>query len=217
MKKIKTEEAIRMKNYYDKDYFEKGPQSGKSLYQNYRWLPELTFPLAHHVIKRCNITQDDRVTDFGCAKGYLVKAMRMCGYNAHGVDISEYAISQADEDTRKYLTVIEPNGSFIKSDWVICKDILEHIPYDNIVDQLKTLRKCSDKIMLIVPLGENGRYNIPAYEADKSHFIRETSEWWNVQLSMAGFSQVLSTYDLKNFKDNWADVHPKGNLLYIGE
>ena len=27
---------------FDREYFEQGPMTGKSLYTNYRWLPELT-------------------------------------------------------------------------------------------------------------------------------------------------------------------------------
>ncbi len=32
-------------DFFDKNYFESGPQTNKSLYQNYRWIPELTIPL----------------------------------------------------------------------------------------------------------------------------------------------------------------------------
>ena len=38
---------------YDKDYFKNGIASGKSCYSNYRWLPELTIPMAYNIIKYC--------------------------------------------------------------------------------------------------------------------------------------------------------------------
>lgn len=205
-----------MKEYFDKNYFELGPQSGKSLYQNYRWIPELTIPLAHHIIKKLKISQKDTIVDYGCAKGYLVKALRLMKYNAFGVDISEYAISSSDKDTMPYLSCINELEKFEKCDYLVCKDILEHIPYENLQEQLSVLRECCSTIFVIVPLGENGKYYIPAYEADKSHFIRETGEWWISMLEQAGFNTIETTNNMSNFKDNWVDAHPTGNLLYIG-
>ena len=56
-------------------------------------MPELTLPLAHHIAVDCNLDKHQTICDFGCAKGYLVYALRLLGYDAYGVDISEYAIS----------------------------------------------------------------------------------------------------------------------------
>ena len=47
------------------------------------------------------------VLDVGCAKGYLVRALRERGVDARGIDISEYAIECADQETRPYLRVLE--------------------------------------------------------------------------------------------------------------
>ena len=58
------------KEFFDKSYYESGPQSEKSLYQNFRWIPELTIPLnAHHIVQSMGIMHDQTVMDFGCAKG----------------------------------------------------------------------------------------------------------------------------------------------------
>jgi len=46
------------------------------------------------------------VLDVGCAKGYLVKALRDAGLEAYGVDVSEYAVSAADPSIRPYLRVM---------------------------------------------------------------------------------------------------------------
>ena len=106
---------------FDLEYFEQGPMTGKSLYTNYRWLPELTLPMCHHIITYFGITADARILDFGCAKGFVVQGLRMLGYEAYGVDVSEYAISQAPKETNGYVKKIEPfeslEGNF---DWIIC-------------------------------------------------------------------------------------------------
>ena len=64
---------------YDKDYYECGIESGKSLYNNYRWMPELTIPFCSRIVEHLKISTEQKVLDFGCAKGYSVKAMRLLG------------------------------------------------------------------------------------------------------------------------------------------
>lgn len=43
------------------------------------------------------------VFDIGCAKGFLVKALRSLGVEAYGIDVSDYAIELADPGVRPYL------------------------------------------------------------------------------------------------------------------
>jgi|SRR5210317_1778018 len=203
--------------FFNKDYYESGPQSGKSLYQNYRWIPELTIPLAHHIVQYLNIKPEDTVMDFGCAKGYLVHALRLLGIEARGVDISKYAIDNAPKEVSNYVKHILPYADFKPSKYVLCKDILEHIPYDCIDKQLSILRACSLYTFAIVPLGEEGKYIIPAYELDKSHFIREPVDWWVNKFIKAGFNIEEATTNLGPFKANWQNVDSRGNLLIIGK
>lgn len=201
---------------FDRDYFEAGPQTGKSLYQNYQWLPELTFPLAHHIANYLNLTPDDRILDFGCAKGYLVHALRKFGYDAYGIDISEYAIQNCHPEVKDFLAQGSLNSIFSDDfDFVVTKDVLEHIPYRDIN---RTLTMIADHTLIgclaIVPLGDGEKYFVDAYEKDVTHHIREDLGWWEEELIKAGFPYVSSTYDLGPFKSNW-NVHPKANgFLY---
>lgn len=205
-------------NFFDKSYYESGPQSGKSLYQNFRWMPELTIPLAHHIADYMNIYYDHTIMDYGCAKGYLVKAFRLLGYTAYGTDVSKYAISQADKEVDHNLSLIEPgSGAFPSTDHLIAKDVLEHIPYDSIDSTLEIIRNKCGKVFAIIPLAEDGKYIVPAYEFDKSHFIRENKDWWQDKFKQAGFTKIHATTDLGPFKANWTEQWPDGNLLVIGE
>lgn len=47
------------------------------------------------------------VLELGCAKGFLVHEMRKAGINARGIDLSEYAVSQADADVKPFLSVAD--------------------------------------------------------------------------------------------------------------
>ena len=141
---------------FDREYFEQGPMTGKSLYTNYRWLPELTIPFCHHLARECPFHIDETILDFGCAKGYITYALRLLGFKAYGVDISEYAISQAPKEVNGYVEMIEPYAELSPRhwNWIICKDILEHIPYDHIDEQLQILADSCDDLIAMVPLGD---------------------------------------------------------------
>ena len=91
-----------MKNLYDEEYFERGIENKKSCYTNYRWIPELTIPLAFSMIEYLKISPEEKILDFGCAKGYLVKAFRLLHRQAFGYDISDYAKESAPYDVKKF-------------------------------------------------------------------------------------------------------------------
>ena len=201
---------------FDREYYEQGPMTGKSLYTNYRWLPELTLPLAHHIAIDCNLDKHQTVCDFGCAKGYLVYALRLLGYDSYGVDISEYAISKAPKEVNGHVTCIEPLADFGFYDWIICKDILEHIPYEDIDSQLDLLADSCSSMMIMVPLGDGEKYFIDAYEKDVTHMIRENLDWWINLFESVGFKIVKASYEMGPYKENW-QIHPTGNGLFMLE
>ena len=47
--------------YFDEDYYERGAETGKSLYSHYRWMPELTIPMCHHIAKYLELKETDKV------------------------------------------------------------------------------------------------------------------------------------------------------------
>ena len=67
----------------------------------------------------------------------------------------------------------------------------------------------------MVPLGDGHKYNIPAYEKDVTHIIREDLEWWHDKFTTNGFSVDVETHDLGPFKSNWQGIHPQGNGLFM--
>ena len=211
--------------FYDKDYYENGLLSKKSLYENYRWLPELTIPLAEEIAKIMSNSQilDERkitnVLDFGCAKGYLVKAFRELGYKAFGIDVSEYAISESPIEIKDYVRCLDLSRNSLPLEWmpinyIIAKDVLEHLEKDQLFKQLTELRTLSKRILVVVPLGDGKKYFIDEYGQDPSHFIKEDLGWWVETLNKYGF-EVKGTYEVGNLKSKWKSHHPKGNgLLY---
>lgn len=192
---------------YDADYFERGIETGKSLYSNYRWIPELTIPLAYEFIKILNLQEQSKVLDFGCAKGYLVKAFRLLHIDAYGCDISEYALEQADSDIKPYLYTDIPSVTF---DAVIAKDVFEHLDERSLDRVLYTLSNRCKSLFVIVPLGDGIKYHVPSYELDTTHIIRQRLEWWQEKIGKH-FSNVEARYEWGHIKTNWVSHEKFGN------
>ncbi len=198
-----------MNNLYNEDYFERGCSTGLSCYSNYRWIPELTIPMCAEMIAHLNIDESKTVLDFGCAKGYSVKAFRLLYRNAYGVDISSYATSSAPSEVLPYIHLINPGDDIplinnTAYDWTIAKDVLEHVDYTDIKSVLSKIRAATKNLFVIVPLGKDGKYVVPAYDLDVTHRIREPLEWWENTVKECGFNVQESTYSVKHIKNNWA-------------
>jgi cyclopropane fatty-acyl-phospholipid synthase-like methyltransferase len=200
---------------YDEAYYERGVETGKSCYSNYRWLPDLTIPMAMTLIDAVGIRATHTVLDFGCAKGYCVKAFRTLRREAFGIDVSPYAIENVDAEVAPYCSLVgdlEGWSLTHRYDHVIAKDVLEHVPYDEIDATIQAFARMTDSVLVVVPLGEGGRYIIPAYEADVTHQIRESAEWWCDRFERC-FAAVKWTHHVPGLKDNWHKVNAQGNAV----
>lgn len=190
---------------YDEDYFLRGKETGKSLYDNYRWMPELTVPMCQTIVDYCGIINGSKILDFGCARGYTVKAMRGLGYNAYGVDISEWAIRNCDDEVRPYLNWCENGPPLLDGefDWIIAKDVLEHVEYVALtIDYL--MRVAAQGLFVVVPLSRHdyGRYIIDEYEKDVTHKQRYPLSTWVKMFLRVGWS-VEAAYRVPGVKDNY--------------
>ena len=198
---------------YNEDYFLRGKETGKSLYSDYRWLPELTVPMAQAIVDHCGIVGGSRVLDFGCARGYLVRALRGLGYEAFGYDTSEWALKNCDEAARPYLGGYHNGDPFYvhhRFDWVIAKDVLEHVEYvEGVINRLMGQATCG--VFAVVPLSkfDKGKYVVEEYEKDVTHLQRFTLPTWAAMFIRPGW-RVEASYRVPGVKDNYAQ-HEYGN------
>lgn len=118
-----------------------------------------------------------RVLDAGCAMGLLVEALVARGIDAHGVDISEYAIAQAAPALAGRCRV----GSLTtpldaQYDLVVCIEVLEHMPADEARLALTNIcAHASDVLFSSSPtdFGETTHVNVQPPEAWAEAFARE--------------------------------------------
>ena len=204
-----------LKTVFDEKYFEDGVRHRVSAYENYRWMPERTIREASSII---NNIKFDTVLDYGCAKGFMVYALRLLGKEAYGADVSEYAVQHCHPNVKDYLQVIESTEQLTGGwDLIIAKDVLEHIPKDLIPSVLSELRRRCKTLFVAVPLGDGQRYRIREYEMDVTHVVREPEEWWLTTLVAAGFKIKHFDYEFGHMKENWTENHPHGNAFIVAE
>lgn len=124
---LHTESGLLPVHPYDKHYYDTyHTDAGPVPYVRERgpWL-QMFRATAEFI---ANTIKPRRVLDAGCAKGFLVEALRDRGIEAFGVDISEYAISEVRPDIRPYCRV----GSLVQPlseqyDLITCIEVLEHL------------------------------------------------------------------------------------------
>jgi len=192
-------------NVFDEDYFENGIATGKSCYTNFRWLPEMTIRFAHKIIKALDLRDGEKLLDFGCAKGFMVKAFRLLDIDAYGCDISDYAVTNADHSVKDYVKKITNGIPFdIHFDWTLSKDVFEHLTEAQLDNVLPSIHKVSDKLFVIVP----------AYELDKTHKLAKSVAWWEKKFEDNGWRVDRFSYLISGMKENWAD-YKKGNGFFI--
>ena len=209
---------------YDLDYFERGIMTGKSLYANYQWMPEMTLRMAHYIIRCLQIKDGDRVLDFGCAKGFLVKALRILGVSAWGCDISHYAIANCDSDAKPFCILADGFTGIIPCslgdfDWIISKDVLEHMDGRDLDDFILYSASRARNSFHVIPLGneETGKFIIPEYDRDTTHFNIHGARWWGNKFSSLGWRLRWYTNQITGIKENWTSIYPEGNGFFALE
>jgi 2-polyprenyl-3-methyl-5-hydroxy-6-metoxy-1,4-benzoquinol methylase len=127
-----------------------------------------------------------RVFDAGCAVGFLVAALWDRNVEAHGRDISSYAISEVRADVREYCAVgsiTDPiEGDF---DVVLCIEVLEHMPEDEAIAAIATMTRAAPRILFS---------STPSDFEEPTHVNVRPTLYWLRQFAAAGFAPVVQ-YD----------------------
>ncbi len=198
---------------YNEDYYERGLQTGVSLYQNYRWMPEMTMAMAMVMIDYLDIPRGASVLDFGCAKGYLVKALQLLGRDAVGVDTSIYALDNVDPDVKE--DCWEGCASHAEWDFVIAKDVFEHLTILELEKELNSFH--TKKLFAIIPLGAWKKYNAPSNDLDITHNLCLSSEEWIEVFAENGWETVKFTHRIDGIKDHYYEKFPKAHGFFTLE
>lgn len=202
---------------YAFDYYENGKASGTSCYENYRWLPDTTRPMVGAVMEALGIEPGDTVLDYGCAKGFIVRAFRERGVEAWGLDVSTYALNCAPREARPYVmhtsTRWRGPGYPVRFDWLFCKDVLEHIESCKLTATVKQLARDCQQAFIVVPLADGGTYNAPENELDVTHEIRRPLDWWATLLGEYWHQVEATTTPVAGLKKRFTEPDAHGFFI----
>ena len=133
---------------------------------------------------RLRVEPGDYVLDAGCAYGHLVAELRKRGVEAYGLDVSEFAVGQAEPEIREYLIVgdvadgvpgIPDRHPNKKWDLIVSLDLLEH--FDPVLagavmaDMGEKARRQFHKV-------NTGEFEYQAFGGDATHETPMPLEEW---------------------------------------
>jgi GT2 family glycosyltransferase/2-polyprenyl-3-methyl-5-hydroxy-6-metoxy-1,4-benzoquinol methylase len=140
--------------------------------------------IADRIMKDIN---PKKVLDAGCAKGFLVEALRDRGVDAYGIDISEYAISQVRVDMKNYCkvgSILEPFNE--QYDLIITIEVLEHLSAFEGRKAIENLCKYTNDIIFT---------STPSDYKEATHFNVQPVEYWVEIFAQNGFIKDVE-YDV---------------------
>ncbi|MBF0510761.1 MAG: class I SAM-dependent methyltransferase [Candidatus Omnitrophica bacterium] len=158
-------------------------------------------------------TKDAVILDFGCGVGDFLYYLKKNGYtNFYGIDTSAGQIEYCRLKVSDKAQVID-GREFLKDkagiyDFIMVKDVLEHIPKNEVIELLGLLHqalKAHGKLVIRVPNMSNP-FGLDARFNDFTHETGFTSKSLNQVLITAGFTDVQILPDqkmvIRSFK-NW--------------
>ncbi len=146
-----TEDQRQIARQFGKDFFDGDRLYGYGGYKyDGRWKPVVEDFAAHY-----GLTKDSAILDVGCAKGFMVRDWMelLPGANVRGVDISSYAIENADPAAKPFLQVADcaslpfPDNSF---DLVISINTAHNLPLEGCKTALKEMMRVTRKHAFVV-------------------------------------------------------------------
>jgi SAM-dependent methyltransferase len=197
-------------SYFDEAYFERGWERGTA-YDNYS-RGALTSPTYRELAEAIAfVFKPERCLEIGCATGPIVKHLNDLGAEAHGIDVSAWAIDNklhpnvvlAGADVLPY-----PDKHF---DLVFSSHSLEHIPEPLIDAALREMdRVATDEavqfhlhpIVGTYPYDYDEAVVIANLKKDPTHNILQPMEWWAAAWMAHGWRKldalVLFAHDTDN-------------------
>ncbi len=195
-------------SYFDESYFQDGSKRGTA-YANYRETARDSKIFREIAQAAFDVFQPKRVLDVGCATGAIVRRLNELGCEAHGIDVSEWAVANAEHPNVRLASADNlpyPDGYF---DLVMSCHSMEHLP-DSVLDRsLKEItRVCSKFMFHMLPMVGTPPYTgdpetvREQLRKDPTHQQLHSKEWWIRSFEDLGCVQVPAPILFKNESAN---------------
>lgn len=151
--------------------------------------------------------QPERVLDVGCAKGFLVEALRARGVEAWGIDVSEYAISEVHGSVSQYCRVssaanpVLPEGFPTSFDLVTCIEVIEHMEVEDTHATIENFARWGGRLLFS---------SSPEDFSEATHITVRPPDYWAARLAT---HRMWHNLDLDaSFLTPWAAVFDRRDL-----
>ena len=139
----KTDQDRIIAREYGRDFFDGDRKTG---YGGYNYHARFWQPVVPDFVSHFKLDKNSSLLDIGCAKGFMLYDFMQLvpGIKVAGIDVSEYAIANAIEQTKPFLQVADarklpfPDKSF---DVVISITTLHNLGRDELIVALKEIER----------------------------------------------------------------------------
>jgi 2-polyprenyl-3-methyl-5-hydroxy-6-metoxy-1,4-benzoquinol methylase len=180
--------------WYDAAYFEEGLKS--NWVNGYHWKSFAGVFTETATFLTTMFPDAASYLDAGCAKGFLVRALRAAGKDCWGIDHSPWAIDHADPLARPYLsrTSADELSADRQFDFVLAFDLLPHLTEPQAEAFLRRARAVARMGIIAVIRSfdtedEERRYRRTDEDDDLSHILMRARAWWHDMFLRAGWRQ----------------------------
>lgn len=143
----KTEEDRAVARQFGKEFFDGDRRHG---YGGFNYMPRFWQPVIPAFAKHFGLDASSSVLDVGCAKGFMLHDMAelIPGITVRGVDVSQYAIENAIEDMKPFVSVADakalpfPDKSF---DVVISINTIHNLDRAECAQSLREIQRVARK------------------------------------------------------------------------
>ena len=187
---------------FTRDYYEDGVRKHISGYEDYKWMPTRSIPEALDIQNHFSF---NTCVDYGCAKGFLVHALRLLG-SRRGEDIF---ISRELSSCQRLCVSPNDNTYDLLSVKMFLSTLRRKTSFSS------SFKKKADQFFFVIPLGDNDRFRIREYEVDVNHVTKKDEEWLIKMFESKDMQLVQFSYSLGSIKEKWIEPHPHGNGFFI--
>ncbi len=193
----KTEEARAIGRQFAYDYFDGDRKHG---YGGFTYQERFWKPVIPDIISHFKLSNESRVLDVGCAKGFFLHDLQLAlpGVEVRGIDISEYAIENSIESVRSNVSVGDARDLKFEDDsfdLVISINTVHNLDRQDCAKALTEIQRVS---------GGKSFITVDAY---RNELERERMEAWNLT--------ALTMMSVSEWKEFFKEVGYDGDYYWF--
>lgn len=166
---------------YGKEYWDGNRRYG---YGGYKFIPGYWKSVAQALIKDYKLSNQSKIIDLGCGKGYLLHEIKeiLPFINIVGIDISAYAIDNSTDEIKPYLNVFDAKNTLPfknkEFDLLISLGTLHNFRIPELKKVIKEINRVSNKSYIMVESyrNETELFNLQCWALTAETFL-DNKEW----------------------------------------